>query len=66
MSFGGGTPTVQPAPAPPTRSDAEIQAAALAERQRRASAVGRAATIKTSGRGVVDEVTPTIKTLLGE
>ena len=54
-----------PAPAPPTRSDADVQAAALEARQRRAGAIGRSETIKTSGSGVTDEVASVSKTLLG-
>jgi len=47
--FGGGsTPQIQPTPAPPTRSDAEVRQAALDARLRRAAAVGRNETIKTS------------------
>ena len=58
-------PILAPAPAPPTRSDADVQAAALAARQRRAGAIGRSETIKTSGSGVTDEVASVSKTLLG-
>ena len=61
--FGGGE-TAAPiaATAPPSRSDAEIQSAALATRLRRAQALGRTETIVSSG---VDEENTTTKTLLG-
>ena len=60
--FGGPT---APAPAtpPPTRSDAEVQAAGQAERLRRSKASGRASTI-LSGRSDEDGVRP-VKKLLG-
>lgn len=65
--FGGKEPApITQTPLPPTRSDAEIQQAALDVRRRRASATGRAETIKTSGQGVTDEFTSPVKTLLGE
>ena len=60
------TPDVEPLPTPPSRSDAEVQAAALDERKRRGMAQGRSSTILTSGQGVKDEVTTKSKTLLGE
>ena len=60
MSFGGGAPAA--IPAPPTRSDAEVQEAALQERRRRANARGRASSILTSGQGV--ESAPTAKVRL--
>ncbi len=65
--FGGNEPApVIQTPLPPTRSDAEIQQAALDVRRRRAAAAGRSSTIKTSGQGVTDEFTSPIKVLLGE
>jgi len=65
--FGGGaTPAIVEPPAPPTRSDAEVQQSALDERLRRARAVGRSATIKTSPSGVADADTGAAKTLLGQ
>ncbi len=60
------TPPVEPLPTPPSRSDADVQAAALDTRKRRALATGRSDTIKTSGQGVKDEVTTAPKVLLGE
>jgi hypothetical protein len=61
--FGGGaTPAPIAPPAPPSRSDAEVQSAALAARQRRAQALGRTETIVSSG---ADEENTTTKTLLG-
>jgi len=64
--FGGGsTPSVAEAPPPPTRSDADVQRAALEARQRRASATGRAETIRTSPQGVTEDVPAATKTLLG-
>lgn len=63
---GDSTPKVQPNPAPPSRSDAEIQEAALLERRRRAAAFGRQDTIKTGGQGVTDGVKTNVKVLLGE
>ena len=61
----GSTPAPNPiAPPPvPTRSDADVQTAALEARQRRAAATGRSETILTSGAGVTEEDTPS-KTLL--
>jgi hypothetical protein len=64
--FGGGSKMQAPTPPPPpTRSDADIQAAALKARLRRAAALGRSETIKTSGQGVTDEVNTPTKQLLG-
>ncbi len=60
------TPQIQPLPTPPSRSDADVQAAALETRKRRAMAQGRSSTIKTSGQGVTDEVQTAPKTLMGE
>jgi hypothetical protein len=61
--FGGGaTPAPIAPPAPPSRSDAEIQSAALATRLRRSAATGRTETIVSSG---ADEENITTKTLLG-
>ena len=52
-------------PAPPTRSDEEVQAAALRIRRQRAGAQGRASTILTGGQGVTDEIESRPKVLLG-
>ena len=61
--FGGGAPPAPiAAPEPPSRSDAEIQTAALEARQRRASATGRTETIISKG---ADEEHTTAKKLLG-
>lgn len=61
------TPTAPvPLPPPPTQSDAEVQDAALAERRRRAAALGRESTINTSGQGVTDEAGTAATKLLGE
>lgn len=61
--FGGGAPPAPiPPPEPPSRSDAEIQTAALEARQRRASATGRTETIISKG---ADEENTTAKKLLG-
>jgi hypothetical protein len=57
--FGG--PDIPPVVPPPDRSDAEIQAAALKERQRRAGAMGREATILTDTLGD-PEGTPGVST----
>lgn len=54
-------PAVQPAP---TKSDAEVQSAALRERERARLAKGRASTILTSGEGDTTPA-PTAKKLLG-
>lgn len=47
--FGG--PDIPPVVPPPDRTDEEIQAAALKERQRRAGAMGREDTILTDTLG---------------
>ena len=65
MSFLVGAPTIPPpiaAPVPPSRSDADVQSAALATRLRRAQALGRTETIVSSG---ADEENNTTKILLG-
>lgn len=59
-------PKPLPPPPPPVRSDAEIQAAMLAERRRRALAAGRGATIVTGGQGDLSPTPAARKTLLGE
>lgn len=64
--FGGGeSPQIMQQPEPPTRSDADVRAAALEERKRRAAATGRTETIKTSPQGVTEEAQIVTKTLLG-
>lgn len=65
--FGGGE-TREPtqAPEPPTRSDAEVRQEALLARQRRAAAVGRSDTIKTSPSGVTEDAPVATKKLLGQ
>ena len=61
--FGGGSsPAPTPPPLPPSRSSADIQAAALATRQRRAGALGRSETILSGG---ADDENKTAKLLLG-
>ena len=62
---GQSMPAPVPAPLPPSRSDADVQTAALEARQRRASATGRSETILTSGQGVTDETSTATKKLLG-
>jgi hypothetical protein len=64
--FGSKPQTPAPIPEPPSRSDKEIQNAALAARQRRAAATGRSETILTGGAGVTEKADTTIITLLGE
>lgn len=49
----------------PTESDAEVQAAALRERERARRARGRASTILTGGAGDTSEATINDKKLLG-
>ena len=64
--FGGAAPAAPtPAPLPPTRSDADVQSAALEARQRRARATGRAETISTSPQGVTEDAPVASKKLLG-
>ena len=58
-------PAPAPAPPPPTRSDPDVQGAAIDARRRLAARSGRASTILTSGQGVTDETPSTTKTLLG-
>ena len=61
--FGGGSsPAPTPPPLPPSRSSADVQAGALAARQRRAGALGRSETILSSG---ADEENKTARLLLG-
>lgn len=57
-------PSVQPAVAPPSRSDAEVQDAAARERQRRRALVGRSSTNLTGDEGVLGTAT-TQRSLLG-
>ena len=65
--FGSSpAPTPIQTPVAPSRSDAEIQADALAARQRRAAATGRSETILTSGSGVEDDSNNATKKLLGD
>lgn len=63
------SPSIPSAPPPaPTQSDAEVQAAALAERRRAANAKGRASTILTGGEGDTTGAPvakPALKNLLG-
>ncbi len=65
MFGGGAAQQVAAAPLPPTRSDAEIRAAALEARQRRAGATGRAETVLTSPQGVTEDAPMVTKQLLG-
>ena len=65
MFGGGAAQQVAAAPLPPTRSDAEIRAAALETRQRRAGATGRAETVLTSPQGVTEDAPMATKQLLG-
>lgn len=66
MSFFSGSSSKAPVVAEtPTVSDQEVQDAAVKERLRLAAAKGRSSTIRTSGQGVTDEVTPNVKRLLG-
>ena len=61
--FGGGNdPAPIPPPLPPSRSDADVQTAALEARQRRASATGRTETIMSKGS---EDKAPATKRLLG-
>jgi len=64
----GGPSLPNPAPigAPPGKSDAEVQGEALAERRRRRSARGSAATILTGSQGVTETANTATKRLLGE
>lgn len=60
--MGTSTPAVQPAP---TKSDAEIQDAAMKERDRARRAKGRASTILTGGEGDTSTTPTGPKKLLG-
>ena len=61
--FGSRSPPPAPVTKPiPSRSDADVQAAALATRLRRSSAIGRTETIVSKG---ADEENLTTKKLLG-
>lgn len=53
-------------PPTPTQSDADVQAAGLNARRRRAAASGRESTIHTSGQGVTTDLPSATSTLLGE
>lgn len=62
--FGGGSaPAVQPAPDPPAKNDAAVQASMEKERALARLRRGRSSTILTSGLGLEDPGTK--KTLLG-
>jgi hypothetical protein len=69
MSFGGGSsaPPVVTPPAAPQKTDAEIQAAAEAQRERIRKMLGRSKTILTGGEGVLGGTSSVTnqKTLLG-
>lgn len=61
-------PSIPTPVAPPAINDAEVQAAALAERERAARAKGRASTILTGGEGDTTGAPverPALKALLG-
>ena len=61
-------PSILTPAAPPSINDNEVQAAALAERQRAARAKGRASTILTGGEGDTTGAPvqkPALKALLG-
>lgn len=60
--FGGGSTKVEKTP---TRSDSEVQSAALAARKRLLAARGRASTIRTGGLGVTGSAPVAVKRLLG-
>lgn len=64
--FGGFKPpqTQSRVVAPPSRSDADVQAAETKERQRRRALVGRASTNLTGDQGDTSQA-PVTKTLLG-
>ena len=65
MCFGPSSPPPLP-PIPTPDSTPEIQAAAVAERERLRRACGRAATILTGGLGDTSLAPSAIKRLLGE
>lgn len=66
MGFFSSSPSkVQPVAPAPTVSDQDVQDAAVKERLRLAAAKGRSSTIRTSGQGVTEEVSPNVKKLLG-
>lgn len=58
-------PEMPEAPQTPTRSDDRVQAAADTERRRAAMAGGRASTILTGGRGLMEPAPVARRTLLG-
>lgn len=64
MCFFGGT-SPPPVPAAPTKSDAEVQDAALRERNRARMARGRASTILSGASGDTSAAPTAAKTLLG-
>jgi len=67
MCIPGLFPAAAPKPpAAPQRSDAEVAAAALAERRRAALATGRSATILTGGQGDLSPAPLGAKVLLGQ
>ncbi len=63
--FGGDDKGSQDT-ATPSKSDAEVQDAALKERQRRLLAGGRSSTNVTGGQGVTGAAPTAAKVLLGE
>lgn len=58
-------PEAPQTPQTPTRSDDRVQAAADTERRRAAMAGGRASTILTGGRGLMEPAPVARRTLLG-
>jgi hypothetical protein len=66
MSFmSAKTPAPVEVPTAPEKSDAEVQAEALAERKRRRAALGSASTVLTGGSGVTNPSALAAKQLLG-
>lgn len=63
--FKSKTPKTAPTPVAPTTNDAEVQAAAEAERRRTQMLAGRASTILTGGSGDTSDPDTAKKKLLG-
>lgn len=61
--LGGGKKEASPAPAPPAVDSDSVRREAEAERKRQQNAAGRASTMVTGGRGLLDQAASASKML---